>query len=323
MTSSHNYGFRPATTPSGAAVRRRRHIGDRQATARRLLFAGTAESAYDPDLDIDWDAAPDPDKNWLPEERISLYGTRLWRRLSADQRRELGKHELVSMLSVGIYAQSMLSMLMFRDVVERRELVDDHTRFTLACIQDESRNSTMYSRLVNATGLPPYRLPEPLRLLTKFTLWIPKGPGELGFRLLIEEMSAQILRELAADGRVQPHLRQLTVMHAATSAGHIELAREELLRTIASRGPIGTALHRWVLATMTTLAYAVLIHPDVYRAVRIHPIIGVAAAVTGGTYRRNARNATSTFRRFLRTEGVLDGSPIHATSGRRSQAGER
>lgn len=310
MTSSHNHGFRPATTPSGAAVRRRRHIGDRQSTARRLLFAGVAEAAYDPDLDIDWDAPPDPALNWLPPERVSLYGSRLWERLSPEQRRELGKHELVSMLSVGIYAQSMLSMLMFRDVIESHDPVDDHTRFTLAAIHDESRNSTMYSRLINATGLPPYRLPAPLRALTKLTLWIPDGPTALGFRLLIEEMAAQLLRELTTDPHIQPHLRQLALLHAGSSARHVEAMRAELLRAIDSRGPICAALHRWALSAVAAVAYAALVHPAVYRAVGIHPIAGAAAALTTGAYRRNARAATATVRDFLRE--------THGTPGVRS-----
>lgn len=305
MTSSHDYGFRPATTSTGDAVRRRRRIGDRQDIARRLLFAGVADSAYDPDLDIDWAAAPDPNLNWLPDERISIYGTRLWRRLTPAQRRELGRHELVSMLSVGIYAQSMLSMLMFRDVVEGRGLVDDRTRFTLAAIQDESRNSTMYARLITITGLPPYRPPAPLQLLTKLTMWLPDGPAGLGLRLLIEEMSAQILRDLVRSGRIQPHLRQLAHLHAATSARHIEAARAELLRAIAARGPIANALHRWVLAVVTAAAYAFLIHPDVYRAVGIPPLLGAFTAVTTGTYRRNARHATAALRQFLRDQAQI------------------
>ncbi|MCP2291554.1 diiron oxygenase [Nocardia amikacinitolerans] len=310
MTSSHNHGFRPATTPSGAAVRRRRHIGDRQSTARRLLFAGVAEAAYDPDLDIDWDAPPDPALNWLPPERVSLYGSRLWERLSPEQRRELGKHELVSMLSVGIYAQSMLSMLMFRDVIESRDPVDDHTRFTLAAIHDESRNSTMYSRLINATGLPPYRLPAPQHALTKLTLWIPDGPTALGFRLLIQEMAAQLLRELTTDPHIQPHLRQLALLHAASSARHVEATRAELLRAIDSRGPIRAALHRWALRAVAAVAYAALVHPAVYRAVGVHPIAGATAALTTGAYRRNARAATATVRDFLRE--------THGTPGVRS-----
>ncbi|MET8774187.1 diiron oxygenase [Nocardia sp. NPDC004654] len=300
MTSSHNHGFRPATTPSGAQVRRRRHIGDRQSIARRLLFAGVAEAAYDPDLDIDWDATPDPALNWLPPERVSLYGSGLWERLSPEQRRELGKHELVSMLSVGIYAQSMLSMLMFRDVIESRDPVDDQTRFTLAAIHDESRNSTMYSRLINATGLPPYRLPPPLRALTKLTLWIPDGPTALGFRLLVEELAAQLLRDLTTDPNIQPHLRQLALLHAASSARHVEATRAELLRAIDSRGPIRAALHRWALSAVTAVAYAALVHPAVYRAVGLHPLVGAAAALTTGAYRSNARAATATVRDFLR-----------------------
>ncbi|MGV9612630.1 diiron oxygenase [Nocardia xishanensis] len=319
MTSSHDYGFRPATTPSGGAVRRRRHIGDRQATARRLLSAGAAEAAYDPDLDIDWDAPPDPAKHWLPPERVSLYGSTLWELLTPEQRRELGKHELVSMLGIGIYAQSMVSMLMFRDVVESRDPVDDHTRFTLAAIRDESRNSTMYSRLINATGLPPYRLPAPLRALTKLTLWIPDGPSALGFRLLVEEMAAQLLRELTADPDIQPHLRQLAMLHAASSARHIAVTRAELLRAIDSRGPIRVALHRWALSAVVAVAYATLVHPAVYRAVGIHPLAGAAVAVTTGAYRGNARAATATVREFLRETPRPQGrSRVRSITNRRA-----
>jgi len=46
----------------------------RETTAERLLRSSAARS-YDPEVDIDW-AAPLPEgKYYLPEHRVSLYGT--------------------------------------------------------------------------------------------------------------------------------------------------------------------------------------------------------------------------------------------------------
>lgn len=92
---------------------RRKTVGDRNRTAQRLLRS-TAERSYDGEVDIDWDAPLDPEKQWIPEHRQSLYGTGLWDKLTQEQRDELGKHELVSVLSFGIYAEAGLSTMLLR-----------------------------------------------------------------------------------------------------------------------------------------------------------------------------------------------------------------
>lgn len=58
---------------------------DPQVTAARLLTS-SARNSYDPDLDIDWDAPLVEGKPFMPLERVSLYGTELWRTLSEQQR---------------------------------------------------------------------------------------------------------------------------------------------------------------------------------------------------------------------------------------------
>lgn len=83
---------------------RRRRVGDRLKTARRLLFEAT-ELSYDPELDIDWDAPLDSGKHWLAAHRLSLFGTQEWDTLSDAQRGELARRELVSLLSFVIDAQ--------------------------------------------------------------------------------------------------------------------------------------------------------------------------------------------------------------------------
>ena len=65
---------------------------DRERVADRLLRS-TAARSYDPELDIDWSAPPEPGKIFLPEHRSTLYGTpqrrrgRLMRRSARRLRR--------------------------------------------------------------------------------------------------------------------------------------------------------------------------------------------------------------------------------------------
>src|SRR5215470_2245678 len=82
-------------------------VTDQERIAERLLRS-TAARSYDPELDINWAAPPEPDKVFLPPHRSSLYGTSLYERLSSQQRRELGKHEAASVAGTGIWLEFIL-----------------------------------------------------------------------------------------------------------------------------------------------------------------------------------------------------------------------
>src|SRR5262249_55514788 len=96
-----------------------RPVSQREKTAERLLKSSAARS-YDPDVDIDWSAPVEPDKYFLPEHRVSLYGTELWERMTPEQRYDLGKNEIVSITSFGIYSEVALMHLLLK-VVTRRD----------------------------------------------------------------------------------------------------------------------------------------------------------------------------------------------------------
>ena len=61
---------------------------DREQAATRLLPA-SAEHAYDPEVEIDWDAPFAGGRFFVPPERCRLCGTALWDRLTEPQRIEL------------------------------------------------------------------------------------------------------------------------------------------------------------------------------------------------------------------------------------------
>ncbi|MBD0323195.1 MAG: diiron oxygenase, partial [Aldersonia sp.] len=184
---------------------------DRERTATRLLRS-SAERFYDPDVDIDWDAPWEDGKYWLPEHRVSLYGTRLWRNLTPEQRIELGKHELVSLLSFGIYAEGLLSSVLLR-VVGHGPVTSQHSLYALTEIGEEARHSTMFARLIDKTGVPPYRQPRFARALARAVHLMPIGPATYGGILQIEEVLDRGQREAMVDPAVQPHVRQLMRIH--------------------------------------------------------------------------------------------------------------
>ncbi|WP_245548321.1 AurF N-oxygenase family protein [Gordonia araii] len=296
-----------AVNEVGVSTTNSRVVGDRQKTAQRLLRS-TADRAYNPELDIDWDRPLAPDKDWIMEHRQTLYGTKLWDKLSPEQRHELGKNETVAVLSFGLYAEVGLSLMLMRSVLQSRVMVDDHCRYALAEVGEETRHSTMFSRMVNKTGLEPYKYPRGLNKLIRLVAFAPVGPASYAGTLLIEEILDRMQREGMADETLQPHLRQLMKIHVLEEARHITYAREEMVRAIAAHGKMYNALHRGAFAVMVLGVMPALVNPKVYRSVGIGAVRGLLANQFSPRYRENAVYSGEPLLRFCHEAGFVRGA---------------
>lgn len=279
---------------------------DRERTAARLLKS-SAERFYDPDVDIAWDAPWVEGKAWLPERRVSLYGTKLWDKLTPDQRIELGKQELVSLLSFGIWAEAVLTGILLR-VVGHGPVTSNHSRYALTEVADEARHSTMFARLIEKTGIPAYKQPVVSRLLARAVALMPIGPATYGGTLLIEEVLDRGQREAMADPDVQPHVRQLMRIHVLEEARHISYARAELRRGLEKRNALRRAPHRVALAGFATIFYPLMVTPRVYRSVGISPTRGFVAAMRNPQYRDNLTFLSEPMLRYFAEVGMYDGA---------------
>lgn len=304
--STRDLQFIEPVTTKGEVPQHRRRITDRNLKAQRFLYE-VAEVTYDPDLDINWDAPLSSDLVWLPEDRTSLYGTSAWDDLSVAQRKQLADREFVAIINASVYWRSMQSMVYFRDLLEKTNLVNDYARFTLTSINDEARNATMLTRLINMTGIAPYRPSPRLQRLTKFTNLLPAGPSREGIRLLVHEMTVAILHQFAADLRVHTHVRQVALYHVLASQRHLEMARDELLASVERRGRVRNAIHRWALALATTRIYRVAVDRRIYGEVGLNPEATAELVYEGPTYRANLDAATSSFRAFAYDNGIFRG----------------
>jgi len=269
------------------------------------LLRSSARQSYDPDVDLDWDAPPVPGLWWMQPERVSLYGTEMWQRLGEEQRIELSKHEVASMLSVGLWFELVLMQMLVKEVYDCDPRAA-RTQYALTEVGDETRHSVMFGRLIEALGAPAYGpRPEGHRRGRLAPLLL-RGPSMYAATLVGEEPLDRWQRDLAKDERVQPLVRMVARIHVTEEARHVTFAREELAAATARRR--SRAETRWHQAMTAQSAYSVmrsLVHPDVYAAVGLDPREARRAALGNPHYQQTLRWMGEKMMPFLTEQGLV------------------
>ena len=209
-------------------------------TAKRLL-GSSSKNSYDPQLDIDWDAALPEGLAWMPLERVSLYGTPLWDELSEEQRIELSKHELASIASIGLWTEIILMQMLSRDAYHR-DPQDPRTHYELTEIGDETRHVIMFAKALSRMGVPTYRPPRLVHHLARLYKATARGPMLFGPVLVTEEITDRLQRSSMNDEAIHPLVRMVNRIHVVEESRHVRFAREELSRTVVRLSPVRAGL---------------------------------------------------------------------------------
>jgi hypothetical protein len=278
---------------------------DRDRTAERLLDSSMRNS-YDPDVDIDWDAPLVEGKSFMPEERVSLYGTALWDGLSAEQRVELTKHEIGSITSVGLWTEIVLMQLLARYAADL-DPRSPHTHYALTEIGDETRHAIMFGKAIGRLGLPAYGPPRVVRRPAKLFGAVIGGPAMFASVLVVEETTDRLQRSMLDDERIQPMIRMINRIHVVEEARHVRYAREELVRGVGSLSRRALEVHRLVTAVVAHTVVNILVHPAVYRAVGLDPREARAAALANPHHRETRRWMAEKIVPFLTEVGMIGG----------------
>jgi hypothetical protein len=279
---------------------------DREKTAERLLNS-SADKFYDPEVDIDWNAPLAEGKVYTPDHRISLYGTPLWDRMSDEQRLELGKHEVASVASNGIWFEVLLMQMLLKEVY-RIDPTTRHAQYALTEIADECRHSTMFARAIEKVGAPAYGPPPILRQLGKLLPVIGYGPALYGSILVAEEILDRIQRESMADPDVQPLVRMVNRIHVLEEARHVTFARQEVVRGMAKLRKWELPYQRLLIATVSFAITRSLINPRVYSAVGLDRAEATRAAASNPHFHETLKWSGERIMKFLDEAGLV-GAP--------------
>lgn len=271
--------------------------------SQRLLNS-VARQSYDPEIEIDWSAPAVPDLFWMQPERLSLYGTELWETLTREQQIELSKHEIASIASVGLWFEIILMQMLLREVY-RSDPRSPRAHFELTEIADECRHSLMFGKAIAHLGVPAYG-PRPwLHRLAPIYPTLSRGAAAYASILIGEEPVDRLQRELMADERVQPLVRQVSRIHVVEEARHVSFARDELRRAVGAISRAERLVAQSITARGAYVMMRSLIHPDVYRAIGLDPRAARRAALANPHYRSTIAWMGEKVMPFLDEQGMV------------------
>jgi hypothetical protein len=285
------------------ATARTESPADSDALAERLLRS-SARHSYDPEVDIDWSAPVPADKWGMQPERMSLYGTDLWHRLTEEQRLELSKHEAASLASVGVWFEILLMQMMLRDLYDD-DPTSPHMQYALTEVADECRHSTMFGKAVAHFGIPAYGPQQRIHRLGRLFNTVVRGPGAYASILVAEETLDTWQRELMKDERVQPVTRMVSRIHVLEEARHMTFARDEVQRKMPGLSKAQLVVQQTLTAQVCFMVARALVNPAIYSAVGVDPREGRRVALGNPHYRETMQWMGHKPLAFLRENDLL------------------
>jgi hypothetical protein len=238
------------------------------------------------------------------QHRSSLYGTRLFDQLTPEQQIELGKHEIVSVASTGIFLESVL-MRMLAKHAYWGEVQSSHIQYALAELGEETRHTIMFAKMIERLGTPRYGPPKVILRMGEALTTLAFGPSLWGAILIGEEIVDRWQREVAGDESIQPLIRMISRIHIVEEARHVGYARAELLRSVAKMNRFARAYHRIALARTAFIVSRLMINPRVYAAVGLDPRAARRAALANPYYRETLRYGGEKLVAFLSEAGLI------------------
>ena len=273
-------------------------------TVADRLLKSSARHSYDPDVDIDWDAPIDPSLWGMQPERMSLYGSHLWDRLSEEERITLSHHEVASLASVGLWFELLLMQMMLRDLYDD-DPTSAHMHYALTEVADECRHSTMFGKSIAHFGVPAYGPPEKVHRLGRLFTRVVRGPSAYASILVAEEVLDTWQRELMTDERVQPITRMVARIHVLEEARHMTFAREEVTERMEGLTLAQRIVQQTLTAQTCVLVARSLVNPRIYASVGIDPREGRRTALGNPHYRETMQWMGEKPLAFLRDNDLL------------------
>ena len=239
------------------------------------LIDASHRKSFDPYKEIDWSVPFDYSYFYMPQDMVSLYGTKLWDQMTREQRVKLSMHEACSALATSIWFENQLSFKLMDYLIDLSPL-DPHFYWMQIEVADECRHSMMFGEAIKRCGVPWYK-PRFLSLITVFTKYLTSQIAMMLSTLAAEDISGYLNRRTMQDPECHPVMRELSRIHILEEARHRRYAHQYLKQNWPRIGRFRRSMARryGLLATLNILWQ--LVHPDVYKNLGLPPEAGQMA----------------------------------------------
>ncbi|WP_016910193.1 AurF N-oxygenase family protein [Streptomyces xiaopingdaonensis] len=268
------------------------------------LLDSAATLAYDPATEVDWETPLDKDFHGASPEWSSLYGTRYWKEMTEEQRKELTRQEAASVASTGIWFEMILQQMLLRDIYAKDPTSSDF-QFALTEIADECRHSIMFARGAAKLGAPPYKPPRAVLELGRAFKTVAFGEAAYAAILVAEEVLDVMQRDWMRDERVVPFVRTINNIHVVEESRHMKFAREQTRRRLRKAGPTRRHLQAFVVAVASYFIVTSMVNKDVYANAGLDVKRALREAKANQHYKSMVRSSCSGLMEFLSSSRLL------------------
>lgn len=272
-------------------------------TAQRLLDSA-AMLSYDPMQEVDWDAPVPTDKYGLNPEWSSLFGTPLWDEMTEDQKVTLTKHEVCSVMSIGIWFEMILQQMILRDQYVKPHGAAEF-QFALTEIADECRHSLMFARACQRMGVPAYFPDRKSIELGRGFKALASGEAAYAGILVAEEILDVMQRDWMRGENVQPIVRTTSKIHVVEESRHMKFARQEVRDALRGASRARRQTSSVLVAAAAYFIVSNMVNPAVYAAAGLDVERAVAAARANEHRKAMLRTSSRHLMDFLGEVGLL------------------
>ncbi|MEY2343135.1 diiron oxygenase [Acidithiobacillus sp. IBUN Pt1247-S3] len=266
-------------------------------------------SYRDPLEEIPWDTL-DPERAWLPDSLVSLYGLPEYEALSAEERIRLSQVEFVSFCELGLWLEALFIQRLGSHSLQHL-YGDTHSyHYQLHELREEVGHSLMFLELQHRAQLPFMTPPKQRpRLATWFARLAPEGSAAFWATILIgENVPDQMNRSILVEKSLPAAVLGITQLHRREEARHMAFARI----TVQRRSRRLNGMQRRLLSpllreVMRQFLYTTFFPvPAVYAAAGLESVQRLARLARQNPQRIQLMNSCAEpSREFLRSQGFF------------------
>ncbi|MGY1940257.1 AurF N-oxygenase family protein [Nocardia gipuzkoensis] len=246
------------------------------------------------------------DRYGMTPEWSPIFGTPTWTRMSEAVRRELTRWEAAHFLSVAIWLEVALQIVLLR-----RNHSADPTRpdvkFLFNECADENLHSLMFADAIHRLGVRRYPLDRSLIV----TGWLFRNFAwdEIAYAIVLagEEIFDVMQRDWMADERVAETVRRTSYVHVVEESRHMAFARQRIRDTLARASRPRRYLSAVLIAVGAHLIAKGLINRRIYSGLGLEWRSVSAEIGRNEHHRMMFRRAAAPLVAFLDEEDLLNG----------------
>jgi len=199
-----------------------------------------------PETYIPWQQEPVPGDIFLPEILTSLQGLEVYNTLTAAQKLELGRHELVQVIASYAWGECLFCLFMTRHILTL-PLDDAERRFVIRELIEEFRHQEMFEQAIQKLGGRPIRQSGMHKFFGEFSnKYLPADYLFMG-SVSVELVTDVYGNHARRSPNIYPVLKKMFDLHNIEEGRHILFTKSLLKAYAANAGYIKRTLYSYVI----------------------------------------------------------------------------